>query len=177
MATKYSPQFKANIIAKMLPPNNVSVPDLAGETRIPKDTLYCWRLKAMKGAESVVAISTPKGVLSSEEKFAVVLETASLNETELSAYCRRKGLYRQEIEAWRASCMAANAAVSGKAERARVRAQKLEIRELEKELHRKEKALAEAAALLVLQKKSAYSWRSPRTENRTPGARNGECAD
>jgi transposase-like protein len=41
MATKYSPEFKASVIAKMLLPNNVSVPDLAGETQIPKDTLYC----------------------------------------------------------------------------------------------------------------------------------------
>lgn len=111
------------------------------------------RSKALKDAKGAVPASTPKGVLTSEEKFAVVLEAASLNETELSAYCRRRGLYRQEIEALRASCMAANAAVSGKSERAEVRAQKLEIRELEKELRRKEKALAEAAALLVLQKK------------------------
>ena len=145
MATKYSPEFKASIIAKMLPPNNISVPDLAVETQIPKDTLYCWRSKALKDAKGgAVATSTPNGVLSSEEKFAV---------TELSAYCRRKGLYRQQIEAWRASCSEANAAVSGKAERAEVRAQKLAIKELHKELRRKEKALAEAAALLILQKK------------------------
>ena len=153
MATKYSPEFKASVIAKMLLPNNVSVPDLAGETQIPKDTLYCWRSKALKDAKGAVPAPTPKSVLTSEEKFAVVLEAASLNETELSAYCRRRGLYRQEIEAWRASCLAANAAVSGKSARAEVRAQKLEMRELEKELRRKEKALAEAAALLVLQKK------------------------
>jgi len=172
MATKYSPEFKANIIAKMLPPNNVSVPDLAGETQIPKDTLYCWRSKAMKNANGAVASPTPKGVLSSEEKFAVVLETASLNETELSAYCRRKGLYRQQIEAWRTSCMAANAAVCGKADRAEVRAQKLEIRELQKELRRKEKALAEAAALLVLQKKVRALWAEP--EDGKSSSRNDE---
>ena len=153
MATKYSPEFKASIIAKMLPPNNVGIPDLAGETQIPKDTLYCWRSKALKDANGALLAAAPKGVLSGEEKFAVVLEAASLNETELSAYCRRKGLYRQQIEAWRASCSEANAAVSGKAKRAEVRAQKLEIKELHKELRRKEKALAEAAALLVLQKK------------------------
>ncbi len=128
MATKYSPAFKSSIIAKMLPPNNVSVPDLAGETQIPMDTLYCWRSKAVKDADGAVLAATAKGVLSSQEKFAVVLETASLHETELSAYCRRKGLYPQAIEAWRANCMAANATVSGKAERAEVRAQKLEIR-------------------------------------------------
>lgn len=127
-ATKYSPELKAGIIAKMVAPNHVGVPDLAGETQIPKDTLYCWHSKALKDAKGAAAVATPKGVLSSEEKFAVVSETASLNEMELSVYCRRKGLYRQEIEAWRTSGMRTNATVSGKDERAMVRAQRLEIR-------------------------------------------------
>jgi len=39
--TTYSAEFKASIIAKMLPPNSADVRDLAKETQIPKDTLYC----------------------------------------------------------------------------------------------------------------------------------------
>ena len=66
-------------------------------------------------------------------------------------YCRRKGLYPEQIAAWRASCVAANA---NAAEQAREQSQqfkedKQRIKQLEKELNRKEKALAEAAALLV----------------------------
>ena len=53
MATTYSPEFKASIIARMLPPNDVPVPDLVRDTNIPKDTLYAWRAKARKGARGL----------------------------------------------------------------------------------------------------------------------------
>ena len=153
MATTYSPEFKASLIAKMLPPNNVPVAQLMAETNIPKDTLYAWRSKARQDALGAAVSGASSPGLSSEEKFAVVLESAALNEVELGEYCRRKGLYPQEIAAWRESCMQANRAVSARAERAEVRAYRQEIQTLERELLRKDKALAEAAALLVLEKK------------------------
>lgn len=153
MATTYSPEFKASIIAKMLPPNNVPVPQLMAETHIPKDTLYAWRAKARQDAlGAAVSGGTSQG-LSSEEKFAVVVESSALNEVEMGEYCRRQGLYPQEIAAWRESCLQANRAISARRERAEVRAYQQEIQTLERELLRKEKALAEAAALLVLEKK------------------------
>ena len=46
---------------------------------------------------------------SSEDKFAVVLETAALNGTDLAQYCRRKGLFVEQIAAWRQVCKQANA--------------------------------------------------------------------
>ena len=98
MSDKYPEEFKANIIAKLLPPNNVSVPDLVKETGIPRHTLYMWRNKYRPVQGSTVAgQGQQSGVLSSEEKFAIVLETASLNELELGEYCRRKGLYPEQI--------------------------------------------------------------------------------
>ncbi len=106
--TEYSEELKANIIAKMLPPNNVSVPQLVRETGIPKDTLYTWRSKHRKATGDATVPPLAPGELNSEEKFAVVLESASLNEVELSEYCRRKGLYAQQINAWRTSCLQAN---------------------------------------------------------------------
>ena len=159
--TQYSEEFKAGIITRMLPPNNVSVPDLARETGIPKDTLYTWRIKhrELKGETTVDPVSS--GGLSSEEKFAVVIESASLNEVELSEYCRRKGLYPEHISAWRSTCRQANAAVPTKVDRAKLRTQGKQIKQLETELRRKEKALAEAAALLVLQKKIQALWEDP----------------
>ena len=158
--SQYSEEFKASVIAKMLPPNNVSVPELARETGIPKDTLYTWRIKHRKSNGEATAQQGPSG-LSSEEKFAIVLESASLNELELSEYCRRKGLYPQQISAWREACLQANAAPAAKLEREKLRQQAKEIRQLEAELRRKEKALAEAAALLVLQKKVQAARCSP----------------
>ncbi len=167
--TQYSEEFKASIIAKMLPPNNVSVPELARETGIPKDTLYTWRIKHRKSNGEATAQQGPSG-LSSEEKFAIVLESASLNELELSEYCRRKGLYPQQISAWREACLQANAAPAAKLERGKLREQAKEIKQLEAELRRKEKALAEAAALLVLQKKVQALWGEPEDGKSSSGS-------
>jgi transposase len=159
--THYSEEFKASIIAKMLPPNNVGVPQLARETGIPKDTLYCWRIRHRKSHGDTPTPQVACGELSSEEKFAVVIDSASLNEVELSEYCRRKGVYPEQIHGWRKTCLQANAAVVAKVDRTQVRAQAKQIKQLEAELRRKDKALAETAALLVLQKKVQAIWGEP----------------
>jgi transposase len=153
MTTTYSPELKASLIAKMLPPQNVPVGELARETQIPKDTLYSWRLRALKERHGGQAAGGGQAERSSAEKFAIVLETAALDEAELSAYCRHQGLYAHEIAAWRAACEQANAAGPSPLERAQARADQHRLKALEQELARKEKALAEAAALLVLPKK------------------------
>ena len=147
--TQYSEEFKASIIAKMLPPNNVPVPQLVRETGIPKDTLYTWRSKHRKALGRTTDQLPASGGLSSEEKFAVVLECASLNEVELGEYCRRKGLYPQQISAWENACLQANGAPEPRVDRTQLKAQSKHIKQLEAELRRKEKALAEAAALIA----------------------------
>ncbi len=148
---KYSKELKESIIARMLPPSNISVPELVRETGIPKDTLYTWRSKARKGC-APAQLNIPRE-LSSEEKFNIVLETASLNEVELGEYCRRKGLFPQQIAVWQEICKQAHAPMTSKHDRRTIRSQKKEIKHLEGELRRKDKALAESAALLFLQKK------------------------
>ena len=145
----------------MLPPNEVAVAQLARDTGVPKDTLYSWRIKHRNSAGDVAVQPPATRELSSEEKFAVVIESASLNEVELSEYCRRKGLYPVQISAWREACTQANASQSAKVDRTKRTAQAKRIRQLEAELRRKEKALAEAAALLVLQKKVQALWEEP----------------
>ncbi len=159
--TQYSEEFKASIIAKMLPPNNVPVPQLVRETDIPKDTLYTWRSKHRKALGRTAAQPSASGELGSEEKFTVVIESASLNEVELSEYGRRKGLYPEQINAWTNACLQANTSQAQKIDRTKLKAQAKHIKQLEAELRRKEKALAEAATLLVLQKKVQALWEDP----------------
>lgn len=154
----YSSEFKDSIVTKMLPPNNVGVPQLAAETSIPRDTLYGWRRQALGQTRRSATSAIPLGTLASEEKFAVVMETAALNELDLGEYCRRKGLFAEQISAWREACRQANAPLASKAERAERRAERVEIKRLDRELQRKDRALAEAAALLVLQKKVRAIW-------------------
>ena len=83
-----------------------------------------------------------------------------MNEAELAEYCRRKGLYVEQIAAWRKACLQANSnrAAQAKEQREQGKKDRKQIKKLERELHRKEKALAEAAALLVLQKKAQTIW-------------------
>jgi len=97
---------------------------------------------------------------SGENKLAVVIETAALNEQELAEYCRRKGLYPEQIQRWREAAAGGNDDTQrlSPAERRELQAERKKTRQLEKELRRKDKALAEAAALLVLQKKARAIW-------------------
>ena len=93
---------------------------------------------------------------SAEAKFAVVLETQAMNEAEKSTYCREKGLYPEQIERWRQACVEGAGAKAGGNES--LRQARLEIKRLKRKVDRKDKALAESAALLVLSKKFQALW-------------------
>lgn len=158
----YSAEFKSGIIAKMMAPHNVSVAQLSQETGIPKDTLYAWRLKARGYRERDVSNGAAiKRGLGSKDKFQIVIETAGMNEEELSSYCRRKGLYPDQVAGWTRQCTVANEPQNNKVDREKLRQHEREIKQLKAELRRKEKALAETAALLVLKKKAQEIWGDP----------------
>lgn len=160
--TRYSKELKESLIRRMLPPTNTSIPELAQETGIPRDTLYGWRLAARQGAPDGGGSPTPaSGGLDGEAKLSVVLETAALNEHELSEYCRQKGLYPEQVRAWRERCVQANRPYRRPAEREEARRHAKTIKQLQAELWRKDRALAEAAALLVLEKKVQGLWGEP----------------
>lgn len=136
---------------------------LAEETGITDSTLYTWRKRALPQGDVVPGAGNDPNKWSSEEKFAVVLETASLNEAELSEYCRKKGLYPEQVTEWKHACLKANVRPANKQKilsEERKRDKKI-IKSLSKELKRKDKALAETAALLVLKKKAQAIWGDP----------------
>ena len=156
----YPNKRKAAVLQKMLPPNNKPIAQLAIEEGIAQGTLYGWRAAArMQGQLMPDADVTPQGWMS-VDKFAAVLETAALNESELSSYCRERGLYPNQIKDWRAACEQANDwdRAQNKRLQDNTRSADKRIKELERELNRKEKALAETAALLVLRKKAQAIW-------------------
>jgi transposase-like protein len=159
MAKKYVTEFKENIIARMLPPRSESVPSLSKETGISVNTLYTWRIQYRNSKRvSATSASVAPGNHDSEEKLLAIIETASLSETELGEYCRRKGYYPEQIARWRASIVQGLSAPPNKADREQLQQQSKMIKQLHQELNRKEKALAETAALLVLGKKVAALW-------------------
>ncbi len=157
---RYPAKRKEAVLRKMAPPHNRTVPDLAAEEGISEATLYNWRKEARsKGLLLPDGEISPEG-WTTKDKFAAVVETASLNETELAEYCRKRGLYPEQIARWRESCEAANNwdETSTKRLKEQRRSDQKTIKQLEQELRRKKKALAETAAILVMRKKTAAIW-------------------
>lgn len=101
-----------------------------------------------------------KKAFEAEEKLKIVLETASMNELELGEYLRKKGLHSVEVERWREEAL--SGLKTEKRGRPKIDPELKELREerksLKRELQKKEKALAEASALLVMKKKAELIW-------------------
>ena len=156
----YSPERKESALKKMRPPNNISIAKLSLDMGISQATLYYWRKQAKDKGQVMPGNGKNAEQWSSANKFAAVLETATLNEAELALYCRKKGLFVEQITAWKSACLDTNANVSEheKVLQAAAKKDKQQINALEKELRRKDKALAETAALLVLRKKANAIW-------------------
>jgi len=158
--TTYSAERKEALQRRMMAPENKPAAELARETGIAYQTLYTWRRQLKTQGIAVPRNGKNSEQWSSEDKFAVVLETATMSMAEQAEYCRRKGLFVEQIKAWRQICLGANAnaAEMAKSQREQTKEDQKRIRALEKELNRKEKALAEVAALLVLRKKAQAIW-------------------
>jgi len=156
----YSIERKDAVIKRMMPPENTPVPVLVEETGISKVTLYDWRKQARAKGLVVPGDGRNPENWSSEDKFAVVLQTATMSGAELSEYCRKKGLFAEQIATWKENCLQGNASTSGKSEAdwTETRLARDEVKQLKRELRRKDKALAETAALLVLRKKMHAIW-------------------
>jgi transposase len=149
---RYSTKFKESVLKRLEPPTNYTVASLAEELNIYRTSIYSWIRNEKNKLDK--AKSSNRWTL--EDKFHAVLETSSLSEQELASYCRRKGLFTEDIKSWRDQCIRANAINSKDPLKLEedLREERQRSKILEKELRRKEKALAEAAALLVLRKKS-----------------------
>ncbi len=157
---RYTEEMKESIIRRMMPPNNESVSQLSKELGITEPTLYKWRKEARISGNPIPGDRQSSEQWNSEDKFLVVMETYSMNGAELSEYCRKKGLYKEQIEAWRDTCLNANGQQSNQTKQLNLelKEEKKRAKTLEKDLRKKEKALAEAAALLLLRKKAQAIW-------------------
>ena len=152
---RYSPERKEAVLTKLLPPHNRCVTDVAKEEGISEQTLYNWLKKLKQTGKAVPGNKGASDKWSAESKLAIVSETMSLSEKELSRYCREKGLYPEQIASWKAACLQgfSDSQSQNQAVLQQTRADKKQIKSLKAELREKEKALAETAALLVLRKK------------------------
>jgi transposase-like protein len=161
----YSKAFRALMIQKMTDPQRPAAQSLADEIGVSRASLYRWVSEAdtleiavnaepPSFTESMQRLTNMKRPQdwSAEEKLAAVLEAASLSEEEFGAFLRSRGLHEAQLQQWRDQMLV------GLEPKAAKRAETKRIQELERELRRKEKALAETAALLVLKKKAQAIW-------------------
>ncbi len=153
MAT-YSAAFKTKMVEKMLPPNNQTAYSLWQETGVSAASLNAWRNKACSG-EMMTEKPTSR-TWASIEKVSLVAEAENLRGKELGEFMRKNGLHTALIKEWREEMLVALGKPVKKTLKDKM--QERRIKKLEKELNRKEKALAETAALLVLKKKLDDFW-------------------
>jgi transposase-like protein len=165
---QYSESFKNSMVAKLVGPHAKTATVLATEVGVSQPTLSRWKREAGTVGKAMAEDSDRKAEVPSapakrpqdwtaEEKWALVVEAASVPEAELGALLRRKGVHEAQLVEWRAAALAGLQRPS-KRERKAANAERLKVRTLERELRRKDKALAEAAALLVLKKKAQAIW-------------------
>ena len=160
---RYSEAVKADVRRRMGPPHRQSVAEISQELGIHVITLYKWRKGWRRQGEVVLASQKDPEDWGSADKFTVVLEAAGLNATELAAYCRERGLFPEQVDRWRQAAQDAIAQplltmAEQKDLEKRHQADQREIKRLQQELRRKDKALAEAAALLIASKKIQAYW-------------------
>jgi transposase-like protein len=146
---RYGEAFKNRVVARLLPPESADIKVVLREAGVSAATLERWR---------EVAQSRPaRGrVCTARSRLEAVITTAALDEAGQSAWCREHGVYPAELAQWRQSATTAQSEPEeARASPQATRQDKQRIKSLERELARKDKALAEAAALLVLSKKVA----------------------
>lgn len=167
---KYSAAFKSKMVRKMTAPQGMTAVALSREIGVHQTTLSRW----LRDAGTVAALATQdhddkhEGLnspmtakrpqdWSAEEKLSAVLEAETLSDEDLGAFLRSKGLHETQLRQWRELMLAGlkdpSRPTSGKKP-----VESRRIRQLEKDLARKDKALAEASALLVLKKKAQEIW-------------------
>jgi transposase len=160
---QYSGNFKAAMVRKMTGPNAISANTLAREMGVSQSVLSRWLRLASDQVVSAAKQSSPGSInmteakrpkdWTPEEKLRVVVEAESLSNEELGAFLRKNGLHEAHLKEWRQQILSALGLRSAR-KASKSSSEQSQIRELEKELNRKDKALAEAAALLMLQKKA-----------------------
>ena len=158
---EYSELVRARMVRRMVGPGALAATELSRETGIPQPTLSRW----LRGAASLRLVSSkqdgPSGVEAADpepkrpqdwsptERMQFVLDARDLGDQELGELLRRRGVHREQLDAWRVALDDAFARPTA----SRRSPEGKRIKQLEREVLRKDKALAETAALLVLQKK------------------------
>jgi len=160
VSSKYSKKFRLQMVQRLVGPHRVSASALSAEVGVPQSTLSRW----LRDARTMGPMTDdtrhddshkPPRRRSPEERLRVVLEASELEGEELGAFLRAEGVHEAQLAQWRDAALAG---VKGASKRKGRSPEAKRIRKLEAEIRRKDKALAETAALVVLQGKAEALW-------------------
>lgn len=161
---RYTQEFKDSVVQKILNRGNETILDICEKIGVGKSTAANWVRLCAKVSNMKKPVEPKKWT--AETKLKALIETSGLEEADFGHYLRREGLYSNQSEEWRGDVLK-----SLDEARTRPQAQKRDerddrIKELEKDLTRMEKALAEAAARMMLQKKADLFWEKRAAEKK-----------
>jgi transposase-like protein len=159
---RYARAVKVGILKKVLPPESLSIAEVSRETGINDQTIRNWIKQHKSGSfEDVSSESCPR-FMTAKEKYQVLLDASALDDDERGGFLRERGIHSEHLVIWDQELRELMAKKADPKDQ-ELRELKKKNKELEKELQRKEKALAEAAALLILKKNSTPLRRTTRS--------------
>lgn len=159
---RYSREFENQALVKVRERADKSVGTIAQELGMSEGTLRKWvtnanRKERAATPEAALPIDVTAAAWSAAQRLLALQETHALSGPELHAWCRQRGLFAHQLSAWR-EAFCASAPTQPRDSKAALRELQVKCDKLQRELTRKERALAETAALLVLQKKYQSLW-------------------
>ncbi len=147
---QFTDGFKEQAVQKALLRGSLSIKHIAMDLGVGYSTLQNWIKQHRLVSDNMTKEKSPKH-WTREERLTALMDTYAMNEQQIAEYCRVKGLYTHHLTEWRQEFIQSKHFTH--ADTQEWRQLKKENQKLVKELNRKDKALAETAALLVLQKK------------------------
>jgi transposase-like protein len=155
---KYPSGFKERALARVFGRGeDQSIHSIADELKMNLGTLKGWIKETYRDQKRPSSTAIEASEWTMARRLLALHETHGLEAEALNGWCRERGLFAHDLTQWRSDFCAAPKSTENE-ESAELRQLKLQILELERDLNRKDKALAEAAALLVLQKKYRALW-------------------
>ena len=150
---------KEEIILKAINRGTTPLESIARNNNIGLSTLQRWIRRYRNNDIITNKTGLDKSIeFNPEQKFNHILATSKLDELSLGKYCREHGLYSHQVTKWREDFMKPKQEVNNAKRQSELRKLKAENNKLQLELRRKDKALAEASALLVMKKKADLIW-------------------
>jgi transposase-like protein len=152
--SRYSQSFREQALQRACQRGERTLDEVAAELSVNVGTLKSWMKHARKTTASPRLAATDRPIA---ERFELLVQSASLQGEALSAFCRERGLFVHQLQAWRREFTTPVDRPDAEL-KSRCDALTRERDALQREIVRKDKALAEAAALLVLSKKVQALW-------------------